>query len=56
MKNKKIILPIILILIIAIIVSFLSMKITELRFLIYGDRDYQELGLDLDSHDIVMKF
>jgi len=53
MKNKKLILHIILILVIVIVVGFLSMKITELRFLIYGDRDYQELGLNLDSHDIV---
>ena len=49
----KVILHIILILVIVIVVGFLSMKITELRFLIYGDRDYQELGLNLDSHDIV---
>ena len=53
MKNKKVILHIILILIIVIVVSFLSIKITKLRFLIYGDRHYQELGLNLDSHDIV---
>lgn len=53
MKNKKVILHIILILIIVIVVSFLSTKITELRFSIYGDIDYKELGLNLDSHDIV---
>lgn len=53
MKNKEVILHIILILIIVIVVSFLSTKITELRFSIYGDIDYKELGLNLDSHDIV---
>lgn len=53
MKNKKVILHIISILVIVIVVSFLSMKITELRFLIYGDRDYQELDLNLDSYDIL---
>ena len=53
MKNKKVILHIILILVIVIVVSFLSTKITELRFSIYGDIDYKELGLNLDSYDIV---
>mgnify|MGYP003290787636 CR=1 FL=1 len=53
MKNKKVILHIILILAIVIVVSFLSTKITELCFSIYGDRDYQALGLNFDSHDIV---
>lgn len=53
MKNKKVILHIILILVILIVGSFLSIKTTELCFSIYGDRDYQELGLNLDSYDIV---
>lgn len=53
MKNKKVILHIILILVIVMVVSFLSIKITELHFSIYGDIDYKELGLNLDSHDIV---
>ena len=53
MKNKKIVLHIILILVIVIVVSFFSIKITEISFSIYGDIDYQELGLDLDSYDIV---
>lgn len=53
MKNKKTILHIILIPLIVIVVSFLAIKITEVSFSIYGDRDYQKLDIDLDSYDIV---
>lgn len=51
MKNKKIILHITLIPIIVIIVSFLSVVITKFYFSI-RDRDYQELGLNIEYYDI----
>ena len=51
MKNKKIILHIIFILMIIIIVSFISVFITKFYFSI-GDRDYQKLGLKIEYYDI----
>ena len=52
MKNKKIIIYIILILIIIIVTNFLSIKITTLFSSIKGDTDYQELGLEINDYDI----
>ena len=52
MKNKKIIIYIILTLIIIIVTNFLSIKITTVNSLIKGDTDYQELGLEINDYDI----
>lgn len=51
MKNKKIILYILIILLIISIVSFLSVEITKFYFS-NGDRDYQKLGLDIKNYNI----
>ena len=52
MKNKKIILYILLVLVICIVVSFLSVEITKLYFSIKKDTDYKKLGLKIDEYDI----
>lgn len=51
MKNKKIILHILLILAIMIVVSFISIEITKFHFS-FGDRDYQKLGLNIEYYNI----
>ena len=48
MKNKKTFLHILFILAAIIIVSFISIKVSSIN----GDRDYQKLGINLDSYDI----
>lgn len=52
MKNKKITLYILLVLIICIIVSLLSVEITKLYFSITRDKDYKKLGLEIEEYDI----
>lgn len=52
MKNKKITLYILLVLVICIIVSFLSVEITKLYFSISRDKDYKKLGLEIEEYDI----
>ena len=52
MKNKKIALYIILIIVICIVVSFLSIEMTRLYFSINRDEDYKKLGLEIDEYDI----
>lgn len=52
MKNKKIILYILLVIAMCIVVSFLSIEITKLYFSINRDKDYKKLGLEIDEYDI----
>lgn len=52
MKNKKIVLIVLLIIIALILTNYLSMKITKLYYEGQGDIDYQNLGLQIESHDI----
>lgn len=52
MKNKKIILYILLVIAMCIVVSFLSIEITKLYFSINRDEDYKKLGLEIDEYDI----
>lgn len=52
MKNKKIILYIILVIIICMVVSFLSIEITKLYFSVNSNEDYKKLGLEIDEYDI----
>lgn len=51
MKNKKVILHIIIILGTILVISFLSVGITKFYFSI-GDRDYQKLGLEIEYYNI----
>lgn len=52
MKNKKIILYIILEIVICIAVSFLSIEITKLYFSVNSNEDYKKLGLEIGEYDI----
>lgn len=52
MKNKKIILYILLVIAICIAVSFLSIIITKLYCSGSKDEDYKKLGLEIDEYDI----
>ena len=52
MKNKKVILYIILEIVICMVVSFLSIEITKLYFSVNSNEDYKKLGLEIDEYDI----
>lgn len=52
MKNKKIILYNLVVLVICIIVSFLSVEFTKLYFSTSRDKEYKKLGLEIEEYDI----
>lgn len=52
MKNKKVIIYIILEIVICVVVIFLSIEITKLYFSVNGNEDYKKLGLEIDEYDI----
>ena len=52
MKNKNIILYIILITVICIVVSFLFVEITKLYLLTTNNKEYKKLGLEIEEYDI----
>ena len=52
MENKKIVLNIILVIVICMVVSILSIEITELYFSVNSNEDYKKLGLEIDEYDI----
>ena len=52
MKNKNIILYIILLIVICIVVSSLSVEITKLYLLENNNKEYKKLGLEIEENDI----
>ena len=52
MKNKNIILFIILVIVICIVVSSLSVEITKLYLLTTNNKEYKKLGLEIEENDI----
>ena len=52
MKNKKIVLYIVLEIVICMVVSFLSIEITKLYFSVNSNEDYKKLGLEIGKYDI----
>lgn len=52
MQNKKIVLYIILVIGICIVVSFLSVEMTKQHYSITNNKDYKDLGIDIDEYDI----